>query len=347
MVISMRKLYGVMLALCICLLSGCGEHTQDSLAKEPQEEEVLQIGICFDSFVIERWLRERDIFVSTAQELGAQVDVQNANGDTQTQIEQIRYFIEQKVDVIVIVPTDSDAITEVVKEAKKAKIRVVAYDRMITDADVDLYISFDNEEVGRLMAKALAQQLPEDANVVMLCGPTTDSNVAYIQKGFEEIALQEGLCIKDVIHVEGWKPELGYQYMSTQYPNLEGIDGIMCGNDSLASQMGKYLAECRKGGEIHIVGQDAELEACQRIMEGTQLMTVYKSVDKLASISAEYAIALAKEEMPKFEQTITDGTYMIPYVALEPVAVDKSNMDEIIIDSGFHLKEDVYLNVQP
>lgn len=346
MVISMRKLYGVILALCVTCLCGCSEHSQESMKSQPQEKEVLQIGMCFDSFVIERWQRDRDVFVSTAQELGAQVDVQNANGDTQTQIEQIRYFVEQKVDVIVVVPTDSDGISDAVKEAKKAGIKVVAYDRLITDANVDLYISFDNEQVGRLMAQALSEKLSADGNVVMLCGPTTDSNVAYIQKGFEEVAEQEGLCIKEVMYVEGWKPELGYQYMSTKYPDLKEIDGIMCGNDSLASQMVKYLAECRKAGEIQIVGQDAELEACQRIMEGTQLMTVYKSVDKLASISAEYAIALAKGENLKIEQTITDGTYMIPYVALEPVAVNRSNMDEIIIDSGFHLKEDVYLNVQ-
>lgn len=341
----MKKLYGVIVALCMMCLSGCGQHAQESFIEQPKQEEKLQIGMCFDSFVIERWQRDRDVFVSTAQELGASVDVQNASGDTQTQIEQIRYFIEQKVDVIVVIPTDVEAISDVVEEAKKARIKVVSYDRLVADANVDLYISFDNEEVGRLMAKALAKKLPVGANIVMLCGPTTDSNVAYIQKGFEEVAADEGMCIRDITHVEGWKPELAYQYMSMEHAQLKDIDGIMCGNDSIASQMVKYLAECRKAGEIQIVGQDAELEACQHIMEGTQLMTVYKAVDQLAAIAAEYAVALAKRELINVEQSITDGTYIVPYVALEPVAVNESNMDEIIINSGFHLKEDVYLNV--
>lgn len=341
----MKKLYGVIVALCVMCLSGCGEHAQESFIEQPKQEEKLQIGMCLDSFVIERWQRDRDVFVSTAQELGASVDVQNASGDTQTQIEQIRYFIEQKVDVIVVIPTDVEAISDVIKEAKKAKIKVLSYDRLVADADVDLYISFDNEEVGRLMAKALAKQLPTGANIVMLAGPTTDSNVLHIQNGFEEIAIQEGMNIIDITYVEGWKPEIAYQYMSSEHAQLNEIDGIMCGNDSIASQMVKYLAECRKAGEIEIVGQDAELEACQHIMEGTQLMTVYKAVDQLATIAAEYAVALAKNEIINVEQSITDGTYMIPYIALEPVAVNRSNMDEIIVNSGFHLKEDVYLNI--
>ena len=181
----------------------------------------------------------------------------------------------------------------------------------------------------------------------MMCGPQTDSNVAYIQKGFEEVIQQNGMNIKDIMYVDGWKPELAYQYMSFNYRKLNNIDAIMCGNDSVASHIVKYLAEKRKAGQIQVVGQDAELEACQRIMEGTQLMTVYKDVGELAATAAEYAVALAKNEVVEVPNTISDGTYEIPYVALEPIAVDSSNMDEIIIQSGFHLKEDVYLNVQP
>ncbi len=342
----MKKVYGVILGLFMICLVGCSNHQEESPENKPKEEEKLQIGICFDSFVIERWQRDRDVFVSTAQELGAEVDVQNASGDAEKQIEQIRYFIDQRMDVIVVIPTDAVKISSTVKEAKKAGIKVIAYDRLLTDAGADLYISFDNEQVGRLMAEALSKKFPEGANVIMMCGPQTDSNVAFVQKGFEEIARQRGLNIKDIMYVDGWKPELAYDYISSNYRYLNGIDAVMCGNDSLAWQIVKYLAELRKAGEIQVVGQDAELEACQRIMEGTQLMTVYKEVDELAALAAEYAVALAKNEQIEVSGTISDGTYEIPYVALEPIAVDRNNMDEIIIDSGFHLREDVYLNIQ-
>ncbi len=342
----MKKVYGVILGLCMVCLVGCSNSKEESMVKQPKEEERLQIGICFDSFVIERWQRDRDVFVSTAQELGAEVDVQNASGDAEKQIEQIQYFIDQRMDVIVVIPTDAVKVSNTIKEAKKAGIKVIAYDRLLTDAGADLYISFDNEQVGRLMAEALSRKFPDGANVIMMCGPKTDSNVAYVQKGFEEVAQNSGLNIKDIMYVEGWKPELAYDYISSNYRYLNGVDAIMCGNDSVACQIVKYLAELRKAGEIQVVGQDAELEACQRIMEGTQLMTVYKEVDELAALAAKYAVALAKDEKIGASNTISDGTYEIPYVALVPIAVDRNNMDEIIINSGFHLKEDVYLNIQ-
>ncbi len=343
----MKRIYGVFLGICLLCLVGCNSENEETVIKQTKKEEQLQIGMCFDSFVIERWQRDRDVFVSTAQELGAQVDVQNANGDYNKQKEQIQYFIDQEVDVLVIIPTNAEKISDIIKEAKKEGIKIVSYDRLLTNGDADLYISFDNEEVGRLMAEALAEKLHNGANIVMLCGPQVDSNVGYIQKGFEEVVQKSKMNIKDTIYVEGWKPELAYQYMSSNYRKLNHVDAVMCGNDSVASQIVKYLAEKRMAGEIQVVGQDAELEACQRIVEGTQLMTVYKNVDELASLAAKYAVALAKNEEIEVSDTINDGIYEIPYVALTPIAVNIDNMDEVIIDSGFHLKEDVYLNVNP
>ena len=105
-------------------------------------------------------------------------------------------------------------------------------------------------------------------------------------------------------------------------------------------------------GEVPVVAQDAELSACQRVVEGTQTMTVYKSVDKEASAAAKLAVSLAKGEditdpsgqIPVTE-TMNDGSADVPYYPLEPVAVTKENMDEVIIDGGFHQREDVYLNI--
>ena len=107
------------------------------------------------------------------------------------------------------------------------------------------------------------------------------------------------------------------------------------------------LAEKRMAGRILVVGQDADLEACQRIVEGTQLMTVYKPVEKLAQRAAECTVALVQNETIVGEDvtTLNNGKYQIPYVALKPVCVTEDNINEVIINSGFHLKEDVYLNV--
>ena len=127
--------------------------TEDAAAGSvEQEEQEVQIGLSFESFVIERWMRERDVFVSAAKELGAEVNVQNANGDVEEQISQIEYFIKKQVDVIVVVAGDCEALSDVMIKAREAGIKTVSYDRLIMNAGCDLYISFDNTEVGRLLS---------------------------------------------------------------------------------------------------------------------------------------------------------------------------------------------------
>lgn len=341
----MKRYVVVLCILCLLCISGCSkvDGEEETLAEEKVAK--IQIGMSFDSFVIERWQRDRDVFVSTAKELGAEVNVQNANGDAKEQIAQIEYFIRKKMDVIVIICIDSNELRSVVKKAKNAGINVIAYDRMINDSDVDLFISFDNEMVGTMMAKSLVEAGLEKKKVIMICGPTTDNNVFYVDTGFRNVMDKEEVEILDVINCESWKAELGGDYVYANINLIEQSDGIMCGNDSIATQVVRALAEKRLAGKVYVVGQDADLEACQRIVEGTQVMTVYKPVEKLAQTAAEYAIKLAKKEPIDGLKTMKDGDEEVPYVFLEPIAVTKDNMDEVIIDSGYHLKEDVYLNV--
>lgn len=334
--------------LCLMLvLTGCGTVESDSDNMDAKEEDKIQIGMSFDSFVIERWQRDRDVFVSTAKELGAEVNVQNANGDLEQQKKQIEYFIQKEMDAIVIIGIDSDGLKESVEKAKEAGILVIAYDRLITDAEVDLYITFDNTMVGALMAKALVDNGLAGGSVLMLGGSPTDSNVPLVEAGFREVMRKNHITILDSAHAEGWRAELAADYIYEHMDTVSEADAIMCGNDDIASRVVPALAEKRLAGKVLVVGQDADLEACQRIVEGTQVMTVYKPVEKLAQRAAECTVALAKGETLKGEDVtvIENGNYTIPYIGLEPLAVTEENINEVIINSGFHLKEDVYLNV--
>lgn len=314
---------------------------------EPEEEKKLQIGMSFDSFVIERWLRDRDVFVSTAKELGAEVNVQNANGDIEEQKKQIDYFIDKGVDAIVIICIDSYGLQDQVKRALDAGIKIVAYDRQIAEGNVDLYISFDNSRVGEMMGQALAENGIQGKNVLMLGGSPTDSNVPLVEGAFREVMEANHNTILDVFHADNWEAELAAQYVYDHWETVSHADAIMCGNDNLASQVVRALAEKRLAGHIPVVGQDADLEACQRIVEGTQLMTVYKPVEKLAQRAAQCTVQLICENQVTGDdvESVSDGEYMVPCVAIEPISVTEENMDEVIIDGGFHLKEDVYLNV--
>ncbi|MDE7233046.1 MAG: substrate-binding domain-containing protein, partial [Lachnospiraceae bacterium] len=175
-----RRIGCLLIALGLLFAAaGCGK-AENGRENDTGEEEKIQIGMSFDSFVIERWQRDRDVFVSVAKELGAEVNVQNANGVVAEQKKQIDYFIEKGMDVIVIIAIDPSALQDSVKKAKDAGIKVVSYDRLINDTDVDLYISFDNEMVGTMMGQALVAEGISGGNVVMLGGSPTDNNVPMV-----------------------------------------------------------------------------------------------------------------------------------------------------------------------
>ena len=333
----------MVLTLSLAMLSGCVSTSTDSANTSSSNEDDIEIGLCFDSFVIERWEKDRDVFVDTASSLGATVNVQNANGDVEKQIEQITYLIDKGVDCLVIIPVDGEALTDVIKTAKEKDIAVVCYDRIIPKSDTDLYISFDNNMVGQMLGEALADSGAK--SVVMICGPLTDGNVPMVNDGFYSVMDEINIEILDTYYCEGWKAELGGAYVYDNLDTIKKADAIMCGNDDVATSVIRALAVCQLAGIKPVVGQDADLPACQHIVEGTQLMTVFKPVSKLAEQAAQLSVQLAKGEDINVENTISDGEYDIPYVATEPVAVSMDNIDEVIIDSGFHSKEDVYMNV--
>lgn len=340
----MKKLWAVVAIICSLSLTlvGCGNTSKQEKVEEPKSDAV-EIGMVFDTFVIERWERDRDVFVSIANELGATVDVQNPNGSVKSQIEAIQYFIDKKVDVIVIVPIDSEALAEVIQEAKDAGIKIMSYDRLCTDTNVDVYISFDNNRVGQCMGESIQKQMSPGDNVIMVCGPLTDSNVTMVAEGFEQVCDAHGLNVIDKVYMDEWKAELAYEYINSNIDKVRGCKAIMCGNDNLATQVVFALAENRLAGQIIVTGQDADLDACQRIAEGTQYMTVYKPINVLAEQAARTAVDLAKGNEIVYDDLLENGDYSIPFIKLSPETVTLENMDATIIDSGFHLKDEVYL----
>lgn len=349
-----EKKWSILALVCFLILSfsGCGitEEKPGETAKASENtagDKALQIGMSFDSFVIERWIRDRDVFVATAKELGAEVNVQNANGDVQEQIEQIRYLIEKGVDVLVIVAADCDALRDVVAQAHARKIPVISYDRLIRNAGTDLYLSFDNRKVGVLMAQALKEAIPEGGEIFMIQGSMDDFNVELVREGFEAEIEGSSLSVVYEASCEGWLAEQAIGYVNEALLMYPDVKGIMCGNDDIATQVIRVLAENRLADKVKVVGQDGDLAACQRIVEGTQTMTAFKSVEDLARLAAGCALKLAaREEIPESSNTaMNDGTKDIPCVFLDPVLVRKDNMKKIIVDGGYHSLNDVYLNV--
>ena len=345
-----KKIFAAVLCACL-FLAGCGRKEEtENISRETQEsqsdEGEIKIGLSFDSFVIERWIRDRDVFVDTAKKLGASVNVQNANGSVKEQISQIEYLIDRDVDVLVVIAVDCGALTEVMHKAKEAGIKTMSYDRLILNADTDLYVSFNNKGVGTLMAKALKNAIPDGGDIFMIQGAEEDNNVKLVREGFEEELEGSNLNVVYKVNCEGWLAELAVDYLDEALKEYPDVKGIMCGNDDIASQVVRVLAEHRLAGKVQVVGQDGDLAACQRIVEGTQTMTAFKSVVLQAKVAAKYAVNMAKgEELERINSTVNDGGKEIPFCMLQPISVTSKNMDEIIIDGGFHSEEDVYLNV--
>lgn len=336
---------GAILTLLLLFLTACKGDNEILSTENEKDTDRIQIGMSFDSFVIERWQRDRDVFVAEAKELGADVNVQAANGEIEEQISQIEYFINKKVDVIVIVAVDADSLTTVIEKAKKAGIPVVCYDRLVRNSNVDLYVSFDNGKVGELMGEALYDRIGKGSKIIEICGPETDYNVELVADGFNQLSKKNAAHVLGTCHCDGWKSEIAYDYINDNIEMVKKADGIMCGNDSLAGEVIRALSELRLAGDVVVVGQDADLEGCQRIVEGTQEMTVYKPVETLAKAAAQCAVKLGKGEKLENTEVFYDGSYNVPYVKLEPIAVNSKNMNETVISGGFHLKEDVYISV--
>jgi len=347
----MKKNRAVLLIICMITLNVAGcQYRRNESRNEAIIKDEMTIGITFDTFVLERWIRDREVFVTTAMNLGAKVDVQNANGDINKQKEQIQKFIKQDMDAIVVVAIDCYQLSDTIAEAKSKGIIVVSYDRLIQGETSDMYITVDNRSVGKEMALEIQAKLPDGGNVVMICGPKADTNSLDVADGFEEMMAGSKWQIIYRDYVKSWTPENGEAAVTTAFKSVtdDNVDAVMCGNDGLAGYAIRALSEMQMAGTVIVVGQDADLEACQRVVEGTQSMTVYKPIEDLAKTAAECTVKLIKgEEISGHLDTkkMENGSSVL-YYPLEPVAVTKENMDSVIIDSGFHPREEVYLNLE-
>ena len=303
------------------------------------------IGFSIDDLRVERWARDRDYFIEAAKKLGATVSVQSADGDSAKQVSQLENLISQKVDALVIVPKDQSTLSNVLKEAKKAGIKVVSYDRLIKSPDVDVYVSFDNERVGFMQGEALMKAMPNGGSVYVLSGDPGDNNAKLFKAGAMKAMdpqIKAGkIKILGEQAVKDWLPANALsiaENVLTQFNNK--IDGFLGPNDGTAGGIIQALAGQKLAGKVPVTGQDAELAACKRIIAGTQTMTVYKSLNAIATEAAKLSVALVKGDKIQYKQEKAEGG--INQVLLDPIVITKANID-LLVKDGFYTKEQLGL----
>lgn len=308
-------------------------------------EKPVIIGFSLGTTREERWFKDRDLFVEKAQSLGAVVNIALSSYDVEKQISQIENFISQGVSVIVVVPADSEKLSAVVEKANKAGVKIIAYDRLIKNSDVDLYISFDNAKVGEMEAESVITSVSR-GKFAYIGGSPADNNSILLKEGSmnvlsPKIASGEIELVIDTFTPD-WKPAEAYKTIK-DYLNSGGtLDAVVAANDGTASGVIQALKEKGLSGKIPVSGQDAELSAVQRIVEGSQTSTVYKPIKTLAFTAAEIAVDMARGKTIETNNTIYNGSVMVPSYLLSPIMVNKDNIKDTIIKDNFHTFKEVY-----
>src|ERR671920_1358629 len=244
--------------------------------------------------------QDRPNFERKAKELCADCDIiySNADQDAAKQQQQAEAAITKGAKVLVLDPVDAASAGAIVNRAKQSQIPVISYDRLITDADIDYYISFDNEQVGKRQGESLVKKLTDDGakgSIIMINGAPTDNNAKLFKEGAHSVIDSSDFKVAKEYDTPDWSPDKAQQEMEQAITAVgrDGFDGVYVANDGMASGAIAALKGARiKPSERPVTGQDAELAAIQRILTGEQLMTVYQPIRQIAETSAELAVNL-------------------------------------------------------
>lgn len=324
-----------------------------SCNKTDEERSGIRIGFsaASDTFLLERWDRDIKIFMASAREHGAEVIFAKSPGNAMGQIPQIQYLLEQDIDVLVVIPEDMELLSGIIKKILDKGIPVLSYDRPIMNVPITGYVSFDNRVVGRLMAEALLSEAAA-GNYLIVNGSIRDNNSFEVNRGVHEILdpyiERKEIQIVEEIWLDEWSFDEASEKIEEVLVRTENIQAISGANDMIAEAAIRLLSERRMAGKVAVVGQDADLLSCQRVMEGTQLVTIYKPIALLAERAALLAVQMARRELPEPDQYINNNSGKdIPFYVEIPIAVYKEQMDDTVIKDGFHSKDDVYRKINP
>lgn len=314
------------------------------------KEKRIKIGFSMDTLKEERWQRDHDAFQAHCDKLNVECIITVADNKADKQANDVDNLLTKQVDVLVIAPHDATQAASMVEKAKAQGVPVISYDRLINSDKIDLYISHQVPVIGKKIAEYALANKPK-GNYVMVYGASTDNNASIMKKAELEV-LQSAIDRKDINivaeeFVADWKPELALNFAENALTrNGDKVDAFVVSNDGMAGGVVSALENRKLAGKVLVTGQDAALDALQRIAEGKQSMTVYKPIIPLASGAVEAAIKLAKKEKLDTKPFMNDVLKKeVPSILLEVTSVDRDNLMATVIKDGFAKYEDVYKNI--
>jgi len=342
------KILAVFMSALLLLAAACVSAPVDRNANTGKSKTgPVRIGLSMDTLKEERWQRDKELIEARAKELGVELDVQVANSDDAVQTKQCDNLLTKGVDVLIVVPHNSEIARSIVEAAHRQNVPVISYDRLISNCDVDLYVSHQVEKLGEMQAEYAYKRVPK-GNYVLIGGSPTDNNALLLRKGQMNIlkpAIDRGdiKVISDQF-AKDWKASEALRITEDAMTKTSNdIQAVVASNDGTAGGAVQGLGPL--AGKVIVTGQDAELIAMQRIVEGRQTMTVYKPIKPLAYSAVDSAIKLARGEKVETKDKINNGKIDVPSILQEPVSVDKDNVISTVVKDGYHKLEDIYKNV--
>ncbi len=299
----------------------------------------VKIGISLPTQREERWVLDKEGFEKAAAAAGIEIALQIADNDAGRQQTQCENLIAQGINALIVAPHDGEAAKNIVEMAHAENIPVISYDRLILNADVDLYVTFDQFRIGQLMGEYMNANL-EKGNVVILSGDPADNTSVPLKQGALS-AIQGKIdsgAYKVVLEQEckDWQPSEALKHMENALTaSNNDIQGVIAPNDGTAGGVIQALAAQGLDGKVVVTGQDSEVDAIKRIIAGTQSMTVFFDVRDLSAAAFEAAVKMARGEDPGATGSQNNGKIDVPVLEFGPAAVTKDNYQQLLVDSGY------------
>ncbi len=332
---------GAIGALSLGLLGGV------YLGATAQTMDKVVVGVSWSNFQEERWKTDEAAIKGALEAAGAEYASTDAQSSAEKQINDVNTLISKGAKAIILLAQDKDAIGPAIAAAKAAKIPVLAYDRLVED-NYAYYLTFDNVEVGRIMAREVLKVKPK-GDFVFIRGDPGDANAGFVYGGQREIlepSIKSGkIKVVGEQATEGWKPENAQRNMEQILTRINNkVDAVMSSNDGMAGGAIAALAAVKLAGKVAVSGQDGDLGALNRVALGTQTVSVWKDSRALGKAAGDIALQLAKGtalSAIKGTKIFKDGPKKVAMnsTLLAPVGITRKNLN-LVLDAGW-IKKDV------
>lgn len=304
----------------------------------------LVVGVSLPTQRDERWIRDKEAMESYATGKKVTLKIENAEYDAAKQALQVENLVSKGIDVLILAAVDVVAAIEIVEKVNSAGIKVVAYEALIRNVNLEVFVGFNHEKAGEIQGRFLITKVPRGNYIIMYADLPNDTALKDgAMQYIEPLVIIGNIKIIANAPIANWNPKIAFKVVEDALISSgNNVDAILAPNDAIAGAAIEALKAQGLAGKVVVTGQDAELSAVKRIIEDTQSMTLFKDSRQAAMKTIATAIKLANGEAISTDKWQYNGKMHVPAILITPILVDKNNINDILVKSGYLKKEDLY-----